>query len=154
MNQMIRIGISLCVAVILVGSLAMFGVKRYFEKPPINNVEAFRVEAATVEEIEAALGRAPVAPAPPEPPPYERDRERDGFVQVQFTVTPGGRADEATVVGAMPAGYFEEQALAQIRRKRFVPDRVNGEAVPSVRTEIVEFKYLPAQTRAVSSPDR
>ncbi|MEO1574927.1 MAG: TonB family protein [Pseudomonadota bacterium] len=152
MNQLIRISISLCVAVLLVGSLAMFGVNTYFQKPPVNNVEAFRVETATVEEIEAALGRTP-EPPPPEPPPYERERERDGFVQVQFAVTPGGRAEDATVVGAMPAGYFEDQALAQINRRRFVPDRVDGEAVRSVRTEIVEFKYLPAQTRAVGTPE-
>ncbi|MEM6640226.1 MAG: TonB family protein, partial [Pseudomonadota bacterium] len=78
--------------------------------------------------------------------------ERDGFVQVRFEVTPQGRAESLSVVGAMPAGYFEDEAIAQIQRKRFVPDRVEGEAVRSVRTEIVEFKYTPAQTRAVPAP--
>ena len=148
MNQLIRVGVSLCIAVMLVGMVALFGVTRYFEKPPIAMVEAFRIEEATPEEIAAALGT--VKPEPPPPPPaYEALRERDGFVQVQFEVTPNGRARDVTVVGAMPAGYFEDQAMAQIERRRFVPERVDGEAISSVRTEIVEFKYLPAQTRAV-----
>lgn len=150
MSQLLRIGLSLCVAVILVGMFALFGINTYFETPPVNQVAAFRVETATTEEIEAArrIGQ-PEPPKPERPARVEPDRERDGFVQVQFEVTPEGRAANAKVVGAMPAGYYEDQAVARVERQRYVPERIDGEAVSSVRTEIVEFKYTPVRTRAV-----
>ncbi|MFK7887371.1 MAG: TonB family protein [Gammaproteobacteria bacterium] len=152
MSQLLRIGVSLCVAVILVGAFALFGINSYFEQPPVNQVAAFRVETATAEELAAArriTEPEQAKPEPPPPPPVDRDLERDGFVQVQFEVTPEGRAANAEVVGAMPAGYFESEAVSRIERKRFVPERIDGQAVSSIRTEIVEFKYVPVQTRAV-----
>lgn len=151
MSQLLRIGVSLCVAVILVGAFALFGINSYFETPPVNQVAAFRVEAATADEIEAArrIGRDEEVAEPEPPPPVVRDLERDGFVQVQFDVTPQGRAANAKVVGAMPAGYYEDQAVARIERQRYLPERVDGQPVTSVRTEIVEFKYTPVKTRAV-----
>lgn len=151
MDSFIRIVLSLCVAVVLVGLFAMMGINTYFEKPPINQVAAFRVQQATQEELDVVRR----AEAPPEAeietePPPPSDRERDGFVQVEFEVTPDGRARDVRVVGAMPAGYFEDQAVQRIERLRFIPDRVDGVAVTSVRNEIVEFKYTPAAARSVA----
>ncbi len=153
MNSLIRIGVSLCVAVILVGMFALFGVNTYFEKPPINQVTAFRVEKATQAELDVIRQiESPETVREPEPEPdvFERNRERDGFVQVQFDVTDKGRAQNVIIVGAMPEGYFEEQAVRKIEQLRYVPERVDGKAVASTRTEIVEFKYTPAAVRSVS----
>ena len=152
-DSFIRIVLSLCVAVVLVGAIALMGINTYFEKPPINQVAAFRVEPATQAELELIrrIEEPPAQEQKPEPELPQFDRERDGFVQVEFEVTAEGRARDVRVVGAMPAGYFEEQAVAKIERLRFVPDRVDGEAVSSVRTQIVEFKYTPAAARASSS---
>ena len=150
MDSFIRIVLSLCVAVVLVGLFAMMGINTYFEKPPINQVTAFRVERATQAELEM-IRRTEAPPAEELEPPLPRpDRERDGFVQLEFEVTPDGRARDVRVVGAMPTGYFEEQAVQKIERLRFVPDRVDGVAVASVRTQIVEFKYTPPAARPVT----
>ncbi len=155
MNSLIRIGVSLCVAIILVGMFALFGVNTYFEKPPINQVIAFRVESATQAELDVVRRiESPQDVREPEPEPdvFERNRERDGFVQVEFEVTDKGRARDVTIVGAMPAGYFEEQAIRKVEQLRYVPERVDGKAVASTRIEIVEFKYTPAAVRSVSPP--
>lgn len=153
MNSLIRVGVSLCVAVILVGMFALFGVNTYFEKPPINQVVAFRVETATQAELDVVRRiESPEEVRPPEPEPdvFERNRERDGFVQVQFEVTEKGRARDVKIVGAMPAGYYEEQAIRKIEKLRYVPERVDGKAIVSTRSEIVEFKYTPAAVRPVN----
>ncbi|MFK8014162.1 MAG: TonB family protein [Gammaproteobacteria bacterium] len=150
MDSLIRIGVSLCVAVVLVGGFAMFGVNTYYKQPPLNQVAAFRVETATQAELDmVARAREPKTAEPEPPPPARAIEERDGFVQLEFVVTPKGRASDVRVVGAMPSGYFEEQAIKRIERLRFLPEKVDGVAVESTRTQIVEFKYAPAVTRAV-----
>ena len=128
----------------------MFGVNTYYKAPPLNQVAAFKVERATQAELDLVeRARAPQEVEPEPPPPLTVD-ERDGFVQVEFEVTPKGRAQDVKVVGAMPAGYFEDQAIRSVERLRFLPDKIDGKAVSSTRTTIVEFKYTPAVTRAVA----
>lgn len=141
MNSFIRFIISLCVAVVLVGMVALFGVTTYFDTPPVSQVKARPVERATADELEwLRRSREPAPPAAIVTPP---ERQRDGFVQLQFDVTPDGRARDVIVLGAMPAGYFEDQAIGRVAARRYVPDRRDGVPVTTRRTEIVEFKYTP-----------
>jgi TonB family protein len=138
----VSLALSLCGALVFVGAFAVFAINAYFEAPPINQVVAFEVATATAAELAAV--RRQERPSPPEPPPsptLEVLEPKDGFVQVEFEVTPQGRAVNARIVGAVPAGYYEKQALRRIQSARYVPDRIDGRAVSTVRSQIVEFTY-------------
>jgi len=92
---------------------------------------------------DSIAGRATVAPEPAterasafQLPP----RVTKGFVQLEVKVDAEGRVTEAKVVGAVPPGIYEQQALAEVRGRRFVPPTVGGRAVPGQLTEVVPFQ--------------
>jgi len=70
-------------------------------------------------------------------------REVKGFVQVEVKLDAEGKVIEAKVVGAIPPGVYESQALAQVRARRYAPITVDGKAVPGKVTEVVDFS-VPA----------
>lgn len=92
------------------------------------------------EELgESRAGQRPSLPPLEEIPPLEIPRHRrSGFVQVEFSVDADGRVTQAEVVRAAPAGYYEEQALAILRSRRF-DDLAPGET----STEIIDFRIEP-----------
>lgn len=145
MTGLLRIVLCLCGALIFVGAFATLGINAYFKAPPINQVVAFEIDAATDAELEAIrrLDQPPIEKPLP-PPTLEVLQPQDGFVQIEFEVTPEGRAANARVIGAVPAGYYEQQALRRVEGRRYVPERIDGRAVSSVRTDIVEFTYPSA----------
>jgi TonB family protein len=61
---------------------------------------------------------------------------KTGFVQVEVVVDAQGRVTEAEVVGSTHEGAFEEQALAIVRARQYVPRPDGG---TDRRTEIVDF---------------
>lgn len=108
----------------------------------------------------ATAPAAPAAPAPPPAPaaavddsepldrhpailtqsrpvyPYRaRSRRVEGYVDLQFTVTPHGSVDTVAVVAGQPQGVFEEAAVAAVRTWRFSPGIRDGQPVP-VRMQI------------------
>ena len=96
-------------------------------------------------------GRAPVAevenPTKRERPAYTvPPREVKGFVQVEVKLDAQGRVVEAKVVGAIPPGVYERQALEQVRARRYAPITVEGKAVPGKVTEVIDFA-VPAAGR-------
>ncbi len=70
-------------------------------------------------------------------------RARKGFVQVEFLVGPDGRASNVEIVGATPGADYENQAREIIESRAYVPEYRDGQAVPSRRSEIVEFTLSP-----------
>jgi len=85
---------------------------------------------------EASASTRPTLPPMAEIPPLEiPQRQRSGFVQLEFTVGADGRVSEAEVVRAAPSGFYEEQALAILRSRRF-EDLAPGET----GTEIIDFR--------------
>jgi TonB family protein len=66
---------------------------------------------------------------PPEYPPSAREHGIAGWVDVQFTVQADGALNEVTVVGAQPAGVFEQSALDAVRRWRYQPMLRDGAPV-------------------------
>ncbi len=62
-------------------------------------------------------------------------REVSGFVQIEVDVDEDGRVQRAEVVNALPAGVYEEQALRQVRQRRYPPRDGGGRYV-----EVVPFK--------------
>jgi len=128
------------VLALLVASLAAFGL---FDKPEetlyVHPVEVLshsdRVDVAELigADRERRLPERRVAP-PVEALEIPR-REVSGFVQVEVEVDAEGRVSAAEVVNALPAGIYEEQALRQVRQRRY-PARAGGETY----VEVVPFK--------------
>jgi TonB family protein len=101
---------------------------------------------------DSIAGRAPSAevehPQPRSEPPYAvPPREVRGFVQVEVRLDERGQVIEAKVVGAIPPGVYERQALAQVRARRYAPITVEGRAVPGKVTEVIDFT-VPAAAPA------
>ena len=87
-------------------------------------------------KVETRVAPEPPPKAPPPMPP----REVRGFVQLEVTLDERGRVLDARVVGAMPPGRYEQQALADVRGRSYPPIVVDGSPVPGKFTEVVNFE--------------
>lgn len=99
-------------------------------------------------DLQALLGEGRyglVAPSVPDRvgTPSPRAAER-GFVRLDVLVDESGAVADVRVIDAEPPGVYEAQAVAEIRRKRYSPDVVDGAAVTSRHLEIVDFAVSPA----------
>lgn len=84
-------------------------------------------------------GVVELAQAKPSYPMRAKSRNIEGWVKIEFTVTASGAVTNAHVVGASPAGIFDDAALAAIQRFRFKAKMVNGKAVNGVATKKFNF---------------
>ena len=83
----------------------------------------------------------PLVRIAPEYPPRALSRGLEGWVRVQFTITPTGTVKDAIVVEAEPKGMFEDAALKAIARWRYNPRVEGGVAVERVGVEtIIRFQ--------------
>ena len=79
----------------------------------------------------------PLVRIAPEYPPRALRRGIEGWVQVQFTITPTGAVTDAKVVAADPPGLFDEAAIRSILRWRYNPKIEGGVAVERVGVQTV-----------------
>lgn len=79
----------------------------------------------------------PLVRIAPDYPPRALSRGVEGWVQVQFTITPTGTVKDAKVVGAEPPGVFDDAALKAIARWRYNPRVDGGVAVERVGVQTV-----------------
>lgn len=79
----------------------------------------------------------PLVRIAPEYPPRALRRGIEGWVQVQFTITPTGAVTDAKVVAAEPPNLFDEAALRSIARWRYNPKIEDGVAVERVGVQTV-----------------
>ena len=84
---------------------------------------------------------------PPPPPPIVLPRRVSGFVQLEVEVGTRGEVLDAKVLGAVPAGYYEEQALQEVRQRRYEPSPIGRYR----QAEVVPFNVTVDTPRA---PDR
>lgn len=81
-------------------------------------------------------GRQPLSlPALDEIPPVEISRTATGFVQLEVITRPDGSVADVKVLGATPAGVYEQQAITSVRTRRY-PRSADGER----HLELVDFK--------------
>ena len=76
------------------------------------------------------------------PPRYPRRAARlqiEGFVMVEFTITPDGDVVEPVVVESEPPRIFDEAALQAIIQWKFEPRMENEQAVESRAKQRIEF---------------
>jgi protein TonB len=77
----------------------------------------------------------------PDYPPRALARGLEGWVQVQFTITPTGTVTDAKVVNAEPKNIFDDAALKAISRWRYNPKVDGGVAVSRVGMQtIIRFQ--------------
>jgi periplasmic protein TonB len=73
----------------------------------------------------------------PEYPARARSRGVEGWVQIEFTITPAGTVKDPKVVDAEPKGLFERAALEAISRWKYNPKVEEGRAVERRGVQIV-----------------
>ena len=72
--------------------------------------------------------------------PLEALRTRtEGWVELEFTITPNGAVRDIEVVGAEPRGVFDRSAADALARWRFKPRLVNGQPATQRSTLIMRF---------------
>jgi protein TonB len=123
--------------------------------PPAAATPAARPAPAAATPIAApATVAATPAPAPggeshaaevlkTVPPEYPREayiKHQEGWVEVEFTITPDGQVTGATVAGAQPSRVFNDAALRAVQRWTFKPKMDNGKAVEDHMKRRIEFK--------------
>ena len=68
----------------------------------------------------------PLVRIPPDYPPRAQQRGIEGWVLIEFTITPSGTVADPKVLDADPKGMFEDAALKAISRWKYNPKVENG----------------------------
>jgi periplasmic protein TonB len=71
----------------------------------------------------------PLVQIHPDYPPRAQSRGIEGWVVVQFTITPVGTVRDATIVDAQPKGVFDEAAIKAVSRWKYNPKVEEGTPV-------------------------
>lgn len=77
------------------------------------------------------------------PPVYPRDAQRagtEGWVQVEFTISPDGSTRDLRVRDSAPAQVFDKAALDSVSKWRFEPVRKNGS--PVSQRAMLQLKFV------------
>ncbi len=83
----------------------------------------------------------PLVRIPPDYPRRASDRGIEGWVKVEFTITPEGTVTDAKVIDADPPGIFNEAAIRSILRWRYNPKMQEGVAVERVGVrQVIRFE--------------
>ena len=91
--------------------------------PATTTAQAAPLTVVPENQMRRTFFMAPTYPA------RARDREIEGWVDLEFTVTKDGTTSAAAVRAAEPAGTFDRAALDAVKRWRYEPRVVNGAVV-------------------------
>ncbi len=89
---------------------------------------------------ELDLGAPRTRAIPPPPPPVSFSRQVSGFVQLEVEIGTNGDVLDARVLGAVPEGFYEQQALQEVRQRRYEPAPIGRYR----QTEVVPFNITVA----------
>ena len=80
----------------------------------------------------------PVVRVNPQYPMRAAERGIEGWVELEFTITAAGTVKDPVVLASHPGRIFDREALRAIRRWKYNPKFVNGEAVerPGVQVRL------------------
>lgn len=76
-------------------------------------------------------------------PIYPREaaiRRIEGWVQIEFTITPAGTVKDPRVIDSDPPRLFDREAIRAILKWKFKPRVVDGQAVERRATQTIDFK--------------
>jgi TonB family protein len=94
-----------------------------------NDIKAAQEVAKRASEIATAAELEITHYVPPTFPASARDRSLSGWVDVQFMVMTDGSVSDLSVVGADPAGQFEQSALDAVRKWKYRPIQRDGQPI-------------------------
>ncbi|OOF27472.1 energy transducer TonB [Salinivibrio proteolyticus] len=118
------------------------------DMPTLNlqtNIQGVMVQAPSLGDLSVMQGpnnqqAMPLFRVQPNYPPRAMRRGLEGYVVVRFTISPSGRPQDLSVVEANPPRMFEREALRALRKWKYEPKVVNGEAVAQPGQQIkLEF---------------
>jgi|GEM_PF-3594222 len=149
----LRMFVCMLIASVLVLTMAAVGVRWFYDRDDQeeNTTRFFEQVGLTGlfdgpdgEEREREARREFVREGPreverPAEPVELPERQVSGFVQVEFTVLPDGSVEDVEVVGARPAGIYEDQARQQVEGADYTGQVSPAEEDGERRTEVVEF---------------
>lgn len=78
----------------------------------------------------------PLVRVDPEYPPRAKQQGVEGWVDLEFTITPVGTIQDARVIGSSPSFVFDRAALKAVRRWRYNPKLVNGAPVARAGVQV------------------
>lgn len=81
----------------------------------------------------------PLVRVDPDYPPRAKQQGIEGYVDIQFTISPVGTVQDAVVVRSKPAYVFDRSALRAVRKWKYNPKIEDGTAVarPGVGVRLV-----------------
>jgi protein TonB len=125
-------------------SLAVEQPKKSVEQPTRQPAQSTSAAGENNTAAAAAAGGPTsdavlVKGAEPNYPATALRSHQSGWVIVSFTILPNGRTDNVTVVSSQPRRVFDRAAMDAVSRYRFTPAMKDGVAVPSVRSQKIEF---------------
>ncbi|OOF03594.1 energy transducer TonB [Salinivibrio sp. MA427] len=99
-----------------------------------SGIQGVMVQAPSLGELNLNTGpnnqqAMPLFRVEPNYPPRAMRRNLEGYVVVRFTIAPSGRPQDLTVVDANPPRVFEREALRALRKWKYEPKVVDGNAV-------------------------
>ena len=86
----------------------------------------------------ADKGVTPLVRIEPEYPPRAKQQGIEGWVELEFTISPVGTVKDAVVTAAKPSFVFDRAALRAVRKWRYSPKTEGGVAVerPGVQVRL------------------
>jgi len=65
---------------------------------------------------------------------------QEGWVKIEFTITPDGRVLDPVVIASDPRSVFDRAALQAIIRWKFRPRYVDGQAITRRASQVIDFR--------------
>ncbi len=96
--------------------------------------------AAQLRIVPADRQLLPLLKVEPQYPRRARRRNIEGSVEVEFLINQQGAVEKAQVVQSEPSGLFDEAALKAVRRWKFAPRYIEGQAVYQKARQVIKFR--------------
>lgn len=107
---------------------------------PVSLLDDFRRQELARQLGEDRPPPMPVAADRLELPGMETDIAGRGFVELEVLVSGDGSVTNVRVIDSFPQGIYEEQAIEEVRQRRFEPPPPGADTV--TRVEVVEFSVV------------
>jgi len=96
---------------------------------PMIDTSAQLAEATSLTGGGADRAEVPLVTVDPDYPERARQQGVEGWVDVEFTITPVGTVTDARVIGSRPPSIFDRAALQAVQRWKYNPMVRDGEPV-------------------------
>jgi protein TonB len=110
---------------------------------PINIAGDALIGDAMIGLGEIATGLTPVVYIPPEYPYRARRLKKEGFVELEFTISETGHVRDIRALKASPPGLFDRAAIRAVSKWKFEPQVVMGSPIAQRAAQVISFTLNP-----------